>query len=194
MDKSFTEAELQAAVDKAIAEAISPLQTELDRFRQDAATAEVETQIAEVTATFEAQIAELQSQLDAKVIELQAATTEFEALKTFLDDAAAAEAAQAEVAARVEARKAEVAQVIEFPDEYITSNAERWAAMDDDGFALYLDGLKVTVEKASAGKVPAGTALTASRESGGQSNNGKVATGLAAIREMRLAGADPRTL
>lgn len=195
-EKTFTETELKAAVDKAIAEAITPLEAELTTFRQGQMSADVEQKIAEAKAPLETQIADLQSQLDEKVIEAQTASSELASLKTFLDDAAAAEAAQAEVAARVEARKSEVAEVVEFPEEYITANAERWAGMDDEGFATYIDGLKVTAEKAGTAKVPTGTALTASREGSRQTTgNGKVvASGLAAIREMRSVGADPRTL
>lgn len=190
---TITEADVQAAVDKAVADAVGPLQTELARFREDAGTAEIETQIAEAKAPLETQVAELQTELDAKVLEATAAQTELDELKAFLDEAATTAAAAAETAGRVEARKTEVAAVATFPEEYVTANAERWAAMDDSAFETYLEDLKIVAAKSNGDRVPTGTALTASREGAG-STNGTVSAGLAAVRELRESGIDPRTL
>lgn len=191
--KAITQDDVQAAVDKAVAEATAPLQTELDAFRADAGTAEIETQLAEAKAPLETKITELQAELDAKVLEATASAAELDELKTFLDDAAATAEAAAEVASKVETRKTEVAAVASFPEEYVTANAERWAAMDDAGFATYLEDLKIVAAKSNGARVPTGTALTASREGAG-STNGTVAAGLAAVRELRENGHDPRTL
>lgn len=71
-DTALTQAELDAAIATAVAAATAPLEAELAKFRTDAATAELETQVAEVRAELETKVAELQTQLDAKVIEAQA--------------------------------------------------------------------------------------------------------------------------
>lgn len=192
--KTFNEAELKVAVDEAVAAATASLQTEIDAFRADAGTAEIATQIAEAKAPLETKVSELQAELDVKVAELQAKETELTELKTYLDDAAAQATAAAEVAERVEARKTEMASVISYSEEFVTANAERWAAMDDDAFAKHLEEIKAAVgAKPGSPVIPSSTALTASREGAG-STNGTVAAGLAAVRELRESGVDPRTL
>src|SRR4051794_37605136 len=64
MAQTYTEEELRAAVDKAVAEAIAPLNTRLSEFDKANSAAEVEAKIAEATKPLQEQVDELQSKLD----------------------------------------------------------------------------------------------------------------------------------
>lgn len=188
-DKTYTEDQLRAEVDKATAE----MRTRLEELEKNAQDSEVEAKLAEAKAEVQAELDEVRKQLDEKVIEAQQASEELTALKTFLDDAAAKAERDAEIAAKRDERKTAVGEVAKFPEDYVTANADRWASMDDAAFAQYLDDLKVVAAKQTGDTVPSTTALTAARE-GGVTTTGKIGSAITGLRELRGTGVDPRTL
>ncbi len=105
----------------------------------------------------------------------------------------------AEIAEQMETVKAEriakIAEVATFPEDFVTENADRWAAMDDEMFATTLESFRLVATKTSttvARDMPTGTAMTAAA----QTNNGN-ASGMDLIREAHndfVLGKDFRNL
>lgn len=185
MSRTFTQEELDAAV----AEAVKNLQTELETFKVQASQSEVETRIAEAKAEADAQVKELQSQLDAAVLEAQKAKQDHSDLVTYLEaEKTAAETAAAQAARRDE-RLDKVKEVANFPDEYMTANAERWAAMGDEDFEAALADYKLSGTKKDEGttQIPSQTAMQAGREEASKSTSA-----LREVFELHRLGVDPR--
>lgn len=182
-DKTFTEVELQAAVDKAVADATAAMQAKLAELEGNQA---LETAVATAKAELEAQVADLQTKLDAAVAEATQAKEAKEALETAVQAEKDEAAAAAEIAARIEDRTAKVKEIGCFPDEYLTANAERFAAMSEEDFTARLDEWKAIGKKE---EIPAKTAFKAAREG---SAGGGTESALGDLRELRMA--DARTL
>lgn len=194
MSETFTKEEVQAQISAAVAEATRPLTEELESFKSSQETAEVEARIAEAKAEAEAQVTALQAELDAKVIEADAAVKAHTELVELLEAEEARVTEEAAVAARIEERTAAVAEVVEFSEEYVASNAARWAAMDDESFEATIADYAAVAEKASASvggstKVPAKTALTASRD-----EDKGVASAAKGLFALQRGGFDPRSM
>jgi hypothetical protein len=140
---TFTQEELDAAVSAAVA----PIQAELQSLKDSAAESEVDTRVAEAKAEADERVAELQGQLEAAVLEAQAAKTELAELTAFLE----AEKEAVELAELYEAikadRKAKIAEVASFPEDFLEANLDRWCAEDEDAFAARLEEWKVTSKK-----------------------------------------------
>lgn len=186
--KSYTEDELRAAVEAGTAD----LRTELDGLRASAAeqetVAQTATRIAEEKAPLEAKITELQTALDAAVLEAAAEKARADAFDA--EKAAAAEAATLE--ARKDERLAKVKEVANFPDEYLTANADRFVAMSDEDFEARLEDYRQIAAKATGTEgIPGTTALLATRETAAGSKSTSAVSDLFA---MRRQGIDPRTL
>lgn len=188
-DKTYTEDDLKAAVDKAVAEATSELKAKLSDLENSQQQTELDKAVADVKAEAESTVKELQEKLDAAVLEAQ---TEKQARED-LEASIAAEKQAAEEAAALEARKdqrlTQVKEVASFPDDYLTANAERWAKLDDDEFAKLIEDWKVIASKSDA-KPPTKTAMTASRdESGNQTESA-----LGFVSELRTVLSGPKSL
>lgn len=189
---TYTEEELKAAVDAAVAE----LTTKVQELEAAQKTSEIDAQVAEVKADLEGQIAELQNTIDTLTVERDAARQEFADFKTELEQYAAEEAAAAELA-RVRAERIEkVKEVASFSEERIEERADVWASMSEEAFeALLADWREVA---AASGKpaskkddeLPEGTAMTASRETKGSGESALRTV----VRDFRSKGVDPRTL
>lgn len=182
MSRTFTQDEFDAAV----AEAVKPLQEELKTFKAQASQSEVETRIAEM----ESSLKELQSKLDAAVLEAEKAKQDKEDILAKQEaDRVAAEAATA-LAARRDERLAKVSAVATFPDEYLQSNADRFAAMSDEDFEAAIEDWKTIgakkVETEEAVELPRQTAMVASRE------DDKSSSAVRELFDMKLRGVDPR--
>lgn len=189
---SYTEEELKAKVDEAVASATKDLEAKVKELEEVRSASEVEAKLAEAKAEYETKLSEIQAQLDTAVLEAEKAKTEKEEIVAFLE----AEGKKAEEAAALAARRDErlkqVAEVASFPEEYVEANADRWAGLDDEQFAALLEDYKaVGAKKDDEGDnaPPAGSAMTASRE-----NKGDTKVMSEVIRGFRTAGVDPRTL
>lgn len=191
-DKTFTDQEVQALVTAAVAEATKDMSKELDDLKATQTVSDFEAKVTQAQADADAKVADLQSQLDASVIDAEAAKTALDELKTFLTTESARIDAEAAAAARSDERVKAVSEAATFPEEYLTANTERWAAMDDAAFESLLADYKSMGEKTAANDkgIPAGTALQATRETKASG------TASAAIEVMRLrgSGTDPRQL
>lgn len=164
---TYTEDELKAKVAEAVKTATAELEAKVAELTTAAQTSEVEQAKAELKAEFEPQITELQQQLDEKVLEAQNAATERDAIKAWLDAEAAAAGERQTIEARKAERLAKVKEVANFPDDYLTKHADRFAAMSDEDFAVACEGWAAIGGKPGGDTIPNKTALHAGRESEG---------------------------
>lgn len=162
---TYTEAELKAEVDKAVKAATAELEARVGDLTTAAQTSEVEAARAAMKAEFDEQLAAIQAQLDDKVLEATTAAAERDAIKAWLDGEAAALVERQAIDARKADRLEKVKAVATFPEDYLSANAERFAAMDDDDFQVALDGWAAITAAATTAGPPAHTALHAGRES-----------------------------
>lgn len=181
---TFTEEEVQAAVDKAVAEASTSLQTRITELEGNQQQSALEQAIADAKAELETKIVELQTQLDAAVLEAAQAKEAKDSLQEAWDAEKQSAEQAAEIAARRDERLAKVREVASFPDQYLEDNAERFAALSDEDFAARL----AEWAEISTKEIPKKSAFTAARS---EEANGSALTSL---REFRRVQADPRTL
>lgn len=186
--KTYTEEELQVALDESNAE----LTTRLQELESAARASEVESKVEAAKAEVEAEIAELRTKLDTAVLEAQAAKAELESVKTYLAEAADLAVLDAEIAARRDERLAKVKEVASFPEDYLEANADRFAAMSDEDFEGKIAEWAMLSPKVPTGEIPAKTALTGSREVA--SSNDKGNSLVKSVFRDILGGLDPRTL
>lgn len=143
MDKQFTQEELDAAVEAAVA----PIKTELESLKDSAEQSEVDARVAEAKAEGDTKVAEIQEQLDAAVLNAETVKTELDDLKAYLEsEKEAAELAELFEARKAE-RKAQIEEVASFPEDYLTANLDRWCEKDDEEFAQLIEDWKVTAKK-----------------------------------------------
>ena len=172
--KTYTEDEFQAAV----ADAIAPIQVELDALNAAADADAVESKIAEIKAGVDDQVAELEKKLDTAVLEAQAATEERDAVVAWLEAEATSAVEAAEIAARRDERLSRVKEVASFPEDRLEANAERWASMDDETFeALLADYAAVSTAKTNE----------EGEGKGSESDEALVTTAMKASRETETA-------
>ncbi len=185
--KTYTEDELRAAVEAAVGE----LRTDLDTFRASqeavAVDARITKAVTEATEPLSAKITELQTDLDAAVLATAAEKARADTLETEMMEAAEA----AIYAARKDERLAKVADVAAFPQAYVEANAERFAAMSDEDFEARLDEYRQIASKSFGTEgLPLKTGLKATTDAG----DGKPTSAVGALFAMRRAGIDPRTI
>jgi hypothetical protein len=190
--KTYTEEEFASEVAKAVADATAGLHAELASFKDKATSEEVEARIAAAKAEAEEQLAEVRKQLDEKVLEAQSERDKRAELETWLEAEKAKAEAEAEIASRRDDRITKIREVASFPEEYVTANTDRWAGMDDEAFVAYLEDIKaVAIKNPVTDGVPAGTAMTASREGGTTTGIGSA---IREVLDLRGRGIDTRTL
>jgi DNA repair exonuclease SbcCD ATPase subunit len=182
---SYTEEQLKAKVDEAVASATKDLEAKVKELEEVRSASEVEAKLAEAKAEAETKISEIQAQLDTAVLEAEKAKTEKEEILAFLEAESKKAEEQAALVARRDERLKQVAEVASFPEEYAEANADRWAALDEEQFAALLEDYKAAGAKKEG--LPATTALTASRET----DKGSV---LKEVLGLRFKGIDPRML
>jgi hypothetical protein len=187
-DALFTEEEVKAAVDRAVAEATSSLTQKITELQQSQQSKALEDAVVEAKAEVQVEIDDLTAKLDAAVLEAQQAKEAKEALQTAWDsEKEVAEEARL-FASRREDRVAKVREVECFPDDYVEQNADRFAAMSDEDFDARLEEWKALLDKDEP--IPKKTALTASREGNGNSNTSM----LGELRNLRRVFSDPTIL
>lgn len=196
-ETSFTKDEVQAQVAAAVAEATRSISEELESFKASQEAAEVEARIAEAKAELEERVSGLQAELDAKVIEAETAKNAHAELVALLEAEEARVAEEAAAAERRDARVAAVSEAASFSEDYIAANADRWASLDDEIFEALIADYKAVAEKASAStagatKIPATTALVASRDEATGGSNSSAVKALSELR--RTKGFDPREM
>lgn len=186
---TYTAEDLQAAV----ASATAGLNARIAAMETAATESEIGARIAAIQADADAQIADVRTQLDTAVLEAGQAKGELATFRADLTEMAEAEASRVAIEARTEDRLARVKEVASFPDEYLSSNALRFAAMSDEDFAERLAEWASLSAKsvAPAGGIPKQTALVAAREITDNSGRGAMRE---VMRDFRLQHIDPRSL
>ena len=185
----FTQQDLDAAVTAAT----GPLQQKLTELEAQAQETEVGKAVAAAVAERETQIAGLQTQLDSATAARTAAESKLSETEQFWTDAITAHEEAAATAARRDQRVGQAAELGVFNEEYISQNADRFAAMSDDDFAARLEEWRLIAAEAkpAGATVPDRTAMTASRTAPAVPATGSTLGRLADLRRRRV---DPRTL
>jgi len=155
-------------VARAVSEATASLLAELAELRQNAQTSEVDALVAAAKEESAKEIEELRTQLDLAVLKAEKVTADFEDFKAELERVEAEKAAKIAFDAKREERLQAVKEVAAFTEERLLANADRWAGMSDEEFASLLEDYKAVSPKPTVkdAKVPAKTALVASRDLG----------------------------
>ena len=149
-DKTYTEDDLKAAV----AEALAPVQAELDQLRLKDKASETDAAIEQVKAEYTSTIEDLQRQLDEEAIKAESARNELANVVSYLEAEVNADAERAEFEARRAARIEAVNEVAEFFEDRFEASADRWAKMSDEEFAsLFEDFAAVAAPSKKAAKV-----------------------------------------
>ena len=190
MPEAFT----QEDIDTATAAATASLQqrlAELEAQVQETEVGQAVTKaVAEAVAAETARTAELQNQLDAAEAARTAAENRLAETEQFWTQAIADHEATTALAARREQRVAKASEAGVFTDEYINSNAERFAAMSDEDFdARLAEWALIAAQSGSPTGTPARTALTASQAEPRTANSN-----LALLGEFSSRRVDPRAL
>lgn len=199
-DKTYTEEEVAAAAAKAAADAVAPVQAELDAIKAEKEAEGVEAQIATLKEQYEGEVAELQKSVDVATAKAAAAEAEKDDVLAYLEGEKAAAEAVAEITERTEARVAAVKEVASFSDEYVEANSERWATMDEAAFASLIDDLTTTAEVAAKGSSEGegagigATAMGAGVETAGAEGGRKFSGGAAEFMRASRMGLNPLTV
>lgn len=195
MSKTYTEEEFNAAV----AAALEPLQAQLDAIKQTETEKDIEARIQAAVESVEAEKAELQNSLDTALVEATEAKDAYTTLTSYLEAEETAAREAQEYAALKEQRLEQVKEVASFSDEHVNANADRWAKMSDEDFDAVISDWKAVAEAAAhpvtekqeENKIPAATAMIASRE---ESQGSDKFAGARQLMRAGLTGNDPRTL
>lgn len=187
MPDQFTKADIDAAV----AAAKGPLQQRLAELEAQAQETEVGKAVAAAVTEKDTQITELQTQLDTATAARTTAESKLTEAEQFWTEAIAAHQEAVAIAARRDERVSQASELGVFNDEYITKNADRFAAMSDDDFAARLDEWRLIAKDVKPTGIPDRTAMSASRAEPGA---GSSTSGLHRLAELRLKRVDPRRL
>lgn len=186
-DKTYTEDELKAEIDKAVTDATSELQAKLAELEGSVQQSEIDSAVAAAKAEVEETIKELQAKLDAAVLEAETEKKAREELEANID----AEKKAAEEAAALDARKDAVREQVKdlgFSDDHIKANLDRWAKQSEDEFAKSVEDWRVIAAKeGSGGAIPSTSAMTASRQEANSNQGGSALSSLGEVRR-ELAG------
>lgn len=191
MPEQFTQSDLDAAV----AAATGPLQQRLAELEAQAQESEVGKAVTQAVGEKETQIADLQTQLDTATAARTAAETKLAEAEKYWTDAIAAHEEAVVVAARKEQRIGQATELGVFDANYISTNADRFAAMSDEDFAARIEEWKLIAASAKPGEgktPPATTAMVASRS--GDSGPPAIGSRLSRLAELRARNVDLRSL
>lgn len=191
MSDTFTEEDVKAEVAKAVA----ALEAQIADLRSSQAEENLKAEIAKAIEAKDADIAALQAQLDTAVLEAEKAKSDHAELVSLLEQAQADAERAAEIAARKDERLTKVREVASFPEEYLTANADRWAAMADEDFTVLCADYSAVSEKKSVTEttVPVETAMESERVPAPVKGNDHLAASKA-VMTSALRGVDFSTL
>jgi DNA repair exonuclease SbcCD ATPase subunit len=194
LDVSITQEDL----DKAVAAAVAPLQTELEalrKFKADVESTDAAKAAEQAIEEAKAEAAELQGKLDAATIAATEANTKYEDLLAWL----AAEAEKAEQEAQIAALRDERVEAVKalklFPEEYVEENAQRYAEMPAEIFEASVADWKAVkaakaTEESEDSELPKQTTFVATRDDDGKPK----ASHMREVMRLRHEGIDPRRI
>lgn len=184
---TYTEEDLKAAVEEAVAEALAP-------FQESANLEALQAAIDEAIAPIQAQVEELQNQLDTATLRAEKAEKDYADLVALLEAAKAEEEAKAALEAR-KAERLEAVKDLGFSEDWVNERLDRWTAMADEVFQELLDTWKAAIasknESGSSTSIPDATAMTAGNEA--DRGGDKFAT-FREVSRLGLSGVDVRRL
>lgn len=183
--QTYTQEELEEAVEAAVTKALSP-------FQEEVALDTLSKAFEDAKAPLVAEVSELQGKLDAETLRADNAEKSFNDLVQLLEDAEAEATASAALASLREIRK-EALKDFNFKPEHVEARLDRWAAMSDEDFDDFVATLKL-VPTAKASELPADdkklvTVFKASRD-----DLEEPGTGLRELGRLRLSGNDIRSI
>lgn len=184
----------QEDIDAAVAQVRAELETKISELTAKNEQSEAEARFIADREELEAQIVALQADHDGAVLRADQAEKDYIDLVAFLEGT---EAETAAAAALAEARTGRLEKVAayNFAEEYVTANADRWAAMSEDDFAALTSDWDAVLAKreqarstATGSVLPKATAMTASSE---EIDSTAL---MAEVLNMKFNGNDPRKL
>lgn len=189
---TFTKEQVDAAIAEAVTKATAPLQEKIATLETASEESKVGSAVAEAVEPLQAQIATIQAELEAAVQAQKVAEDAKAETDKFWAEAIEKAEAEKVAAARKDERLAKVREVANFPEEFITKNADRYAAMSDDEFNArveeWAEQARSLAEKGGT-PVPTATALQTERKP-----NDNQGSALGELRSLRASLTDPRTL
>lgn len=184
-DVPMTDDEIQAKIDAAVASAVAEKDKEIADLKAAQQTNETDAAVKEAVASKDAELADLRKELDETVLKLANAESEHSALVTYLENEKAAAEQREQAAARKDSRLEKLRSVAKFPDDYLTANADRFAAMDDEEFEARCAEY-AALAPAGSSEIPSTVSSLKAGQEGQGSGGGKRATQeLFAIRRDR---------
>lgn len=193
--KTYTEDELAAAINKAAADAVAPLETKIAELEGNEHQAALTRAVSEAKAEVQAQLDELQAKLDTATVELTAKAERVEALEA--EKVAAEEAAtqQAALDSRRDERLTKVKEAEVLSDEYVAEHADHFVAMSDEEFETSLETWKAVAAAAkSDDAIPSETALAGARETAAAKPPTGGVPAYKEVFDFRRQGIDPRSV
>ena len=187
---TYTDEELQARIDEAVAEATAPLTAKIEELETSEEEAAIKARITEATTDLTTKVEELQAQLDKAVLEAEAAKTELADTVSYLTSVEEEKAAEEEATRIREERLTLVKEVASFPEEHIAANIDRWASMDEEAFQAQVNDWKLITPKPVDLKVPAETAMQGTAPPKQHADEGRQL--MSEIFDMTVRGDDPR--
>jgi hypothetical protein len=173
MSKTYTEDEVRAAIE----EALAPVQAELETIRASEAEEAVAAKVAEAVSEKDEEISQLHGTIDTLTLRAEKADADYDGVIAWLEGEKTAAEEAAAIAARKDERLASVKEVASFADDYLEANTDRWVALDDAAFASLLEDWKaVAASKPNVAdeaneeistEIPVATAIEASRKNEG---------------------------
>jgi hypothetical protein len=154
-----------------VAKAVADLESQVSEMKAAQTEEALKDESAKALAAKDEEIKALQAQLDTTVLEAEKTKADLSALVAQIEEEKKAAEMAAEIAARREDRLAKVREVASFPEEYLTGNADRWAAMGDEDFEVLCTDYAAVSKPEEAGgetKVPVETAMQHERETSGK--------------------------
>lgn len=153
-DMTYTEEDLKAKVDEAVKAAVEERDARIAELSAAQQTSETAKAVADAVQAKDEEIAALRGDLDKAVLEAANAKADRDAVVAWLEGEKTAAEQAALISARKDTRLAKLKEVAQFPDDYLTQNAERFAAMSDEEFDSRCAEYAALSGKSANGEVP----------------------------------------
>lgn len=184
--KTYTQDDLDAAVQEAVAKATSSIAEELADLKAAASEGETNARIEEIRTELESKVTAAEEAKLAAETQAEATKAQHDALVAWLEQAQADAEAAAEQARVAEERLEKIQEVASFDDEFVAANKAKWAAMDEDAFTAMVEALS-TRKPAEAGTGTSGLAATAMTASSDR-QGGQGASAVGEVFDLALSG------
>lgn len=184
---TYTEDELRAKVDEAVKAATEAKDTKIAELEGAQASDETAKAVKAAVEPLEIELSQVRADLDKKVLEAANAAAERDAITAWLEAEATVQTEREAAASRKDERLTKLKEVASFPEEYLATNADRFASMSEDEFTARCAEYAALAKPGDNSKIPSTTpALKAGLE--GPGSSGRVS----AVKELLALRRDPR--